>query len=162
MNGEQFENAVVALLQPLNAQGFVVSAMPDNLAQLPQQRNGGRIYVYYDESTYDDSQSMDLIAQNERVHIFLICTNHKRRGVGGLYDMIEKAKKLVIGKRDEAEMLKRFRLVSDKSAVPMGFEDNLWHRVVTLATDTEFLQTFTDEQISPNMSGIAFEGGLTE
>ena len=162
MNAEQIENAVVQLLQPLTSQGFIVDAMPDNLARLPQQKDGGRIYVYYDESNYDDSKTMDLIAQRERVQIMLICTHHKRRSTGGIYDMIERAKKCIVGKRDEAELLQRFRLVSDKSAVPMGFEDNLWHRVVTFTTDTEFFQTFTDDQISDDMSGMVFQGGLTE
>lgn len=158
MTYEELENQVAEILSPLEAEGFRVFVMPEKLSELNTRRQEkGRITILYQDSNFKESKSLDYIVQDETVTLQLICTNKDLRGSYGMYEMVRKAKDLLIGCR-LADM-GRFRLVSDKMDAPQGFEENLWHRIVTVNIDGIFSQKIPETQ-GPLVTRIGFDGPL--
>lgn len=156
MTYESLENKIAEILAPLNEQGFRVFVMPDRLSDLNLKRHEkGRITILYQDSSFKDSKSLDYIVQEESILLQLICTATELRGDYGMYEMVRKAKDLLIGFRVD-DLGARFRLISDKFDTPQGFDENLWHRVVTVTIDGQFTQKVPQET-GPLLTEVNFD-----
>lgn len=156
MTYQELEQAVAALLNPLSEQGFRVDPMPERLADLNLKRHEkGAVTIFYEESNFEDSKSIDFIVQPERVHLLLICSAPQLRGEFGLYELIRKIKALLIGA--DAPPFKRFRLVSDKVGSPFGQEENLWHRTITVMTERDYIQEYEEPEPQGYFAGATIE-----
>lgn len=161
MTYEQIENRIAEILAPLNTQGFRVFVMPEKLSDLDLRRHEkGRITILYQDSNFKESKSLDYIVQDETMTIQLICTATELRGDFGMYEMVRKAKDLLIGERVD-NLGGRFRLVSDKMGAPQGFEENLWHRVVTINVDGHFAQKVPAET-GPLLTAVEFDEEIND
>lgn len=98
MNYSDIEDDIVARLAPIAASNYMVIAMPNNNAANVKPQHRGAVVVQASMGEFKDQQSTSAASvMDEWVYIDLILRAKHLRGTGGIYDLSNLCKALLIG-----------------------------------------------------------------
>ncbi len=98
MNYTSIENDIVARLAPLVTAGYQVEAMPDRESDNIGVGHKGRVTVQVTMAKYGDHRSTPpAVVQEEDIYVDIILRARTLRALGGIYDLSELCRGLLIG-----------------------------------------------------------------
>lgn len=98
MNYTSIENDIVARLAPLVTAGYQVEAMPDRESDNIGVGHKGRVTVQVTMAKYGEHRSTPpAVVQEEDVYVDIILRARTLRALGGIYDLCELCRGLLIG-----------------------------------------------------------------
>lgn len=94
---ELLEDAFITKLEPLTGQDIEVVFMPENAAGNQPAVTKPRVTVMYAKEAAKDNESTDRVQQESDVSVLIQVEAVKRRGDLGLYDVMDRVEKLLVG-----------------------------------------------------------------
>lgn len=116
-----------------------VEVMPETQAAFSRPFLKPRVEVCYKNSDFKDPNSVFTISQEEYQVLELVIWCKLRRGTNGIYDILEKVRKSIIG--FEPTHCGKIYL---KSFKPEDYKDNLWTYTLTIQCKTMVNEDFTE------------------
>ena len=136
---ELLENDIVNKLTSDLGSAIQVEAMPDNQAQFSRPFVKSRVDVCYKNSDFDTPNSVYTISQHETQQLELAIQARQRRGLNGIYDVVNKVRKSIVGfspTHCSKIYLKKF--------IPEDFKDNLWYYTLVIECKTLINEDYTE------------------
>lgn len=160
MNYTSIENDIVARLAPLVSAGYEVEAMPDNDgSNIPAARKG-RITVQVGMVKFLEHKSISsAVVQDEEIYVEIIVRSRKLRATGGVYDLTELCRALLIG-YTPTNCKVMLRGVDWGGITPSERFDGIWTYSLRLATQSVSVGS-ADEDISVLISQITLLDGFS-
>jgi len=160
MNYTSIENDIVARLAPLVSAGYEVEAMPDNDgSNIPAARKG-RITVQVGMVKFLEHKSISsAVVQDEEIYVEIIVRSRKLRATGGVYDLTELCRALLIG-YTPTNCKVMLRGVDWGGITPSERFDGIWTYSLRLATQSVSIGS-ADEDISVLISQITLLDGFS-
>lgn len=159
MNYEQLETETLTRLQAkLDAAKFDIKIMPDNDASYTAPTQKPCVWIAYAGSTFDQVNktptfmSIGPTVQTEVATIELTFQGTKRRGDSQLYNLIELARKALVGW--ESSQAGKFYLVE---ARPFDRVQNIWDYKLILGAHAHVVQEEGDEVDGAQITQIGLE-----
>jgi hypothetical protein len=139
---EDLEDEVVSLLQ---GQFFDCAPLPDNQSSYTQSLKKPVAYVTYDTSDYQDSESISMIVQKDRIRFGFDIRARNRRGADGIFAMFE-----IIHNKVHGLNLLGYDKIQYLSFSPIeDSEPNYWHYYIQFTT----IANIADKQEAPDEDG---------
>jgi hypothetical protein len=91
------EDEVVARLVAVLPTGYVVAAMPEKQSQFPLGGEKVMVIVAFSESSFEGTDSMDLIVQKENISILVNIRSAKLRGAFSINQALQLIKVILVG-----------------------------------------------------------------
>jgi len=119
--------------------GIEVEVMPETQSQFSRPFLKPRVEVCYKNSDFKEPNSTYTISQEEYQVLELVLWTRLRRGTNGIYDLLEKVRKSIIG--FEPTHCGKIYL---KSFKPEDYKDNLWTYTLTIQCKTIVNEDFIE------------------
>jgi len=160
VNYTSIENDIVARLAPLVTAGYEVEAMPDNEAANRPPRQRGRVTVQVGMSKFGEHRSTTAaVVQEEDIYVDIILRSRTLRAVGGIYDICELSRRLLIGFTPQNCRLP-LSGVDFGGINPAELQDSIWTYSLRLRTQTISVGA-ADEDLTPLITAITFDDQTT-
>ena len=160
MNYTGIEDDIVTRLAPLVTAGYEVEAMPNNEAANIPPKQRGRVTVQVGMSKFNDHRSLSsAVVQEEDIYIDVILRARTLRATGGIYDLCELSRRLLIGFTPNNCRLP-LSGVDFGGISPSEMQDSLWTYALRLKTQTISVGA-ADEDVTPLITAITFDDQTT-
>ena len=136
---ELLENDIKTKITTDLGVNYEVEVMPETQAQFSRPFLKQRVEVCYKSSDYTSPQSTNYISQHETQQLELVLVSKLRRGTNGIYDLMNKVRKSIIG--FEPTHCGKVYL---KSFKPEDFKDNLWYWTLTIECKSMITEDYTE------------------
>lgn len=94
---EQLEDECIAKLQPLVADNIDVENFPEKKAGIQPAVEKPRVSVLYASEKGQPNEITGMVVQPGDTQVIFKIEGMRRRGTGGIYEIIEKVKELILG-----------------------------------------------------------------
>jgi hypothetical protein len=160
VNYTTIETDIVARLAPLVTAGYEVEAMPDNEGANRPPRQRGRVTVQVGMSKFGEHRSITAaVVQEEDIYVDIILRARTLRATGGIYDLCELARRLLIGFTPQNCRLP-LAGVDFGGINPAELQDSIWTYSLRLKTQTISVGA-ADEDVTPLITAITMDGQTT-
>jgi hypothetical protein len=160
VNYTTIETDIVTRLAPLVTAGYQVEAMPDNEAANLPPRQRGRVTVQVGMSKFGEHRSITAaVVQEEDIYVDIILRARTLRATGGIYDLCELARRLLIGFTPQNCRLP-LAGVDFGGINPAELQDSIWTYSLRLKTQTISVGA-ADEDVTPLITAITMDGQTT-
>jgi len=160
VNYTGIEDDIVARLAPLVTAGYEVEAMPNNEAANIPPKQRGRVTVQVGMSKFGEHRSITAaVVQEEDIYVDIILRARTLRATGGIYDLCELSRRLLIGFTPDNCRLP-LSGVDFGGISPAELQDSLWTYALRLKTQTISVGA-ADEDVTPLITAITFDDQTT-
>lgn len=165
---EQIENCIVERLKPLEAlPDFDVVALPENHKDFERPTIQGRITVAYEMSDFDQGRSGAVpalsagnVVQENEMHFHIAVQARKLRGERGIYDLITKVKKLLLGFQPGGADPMKLVKIGMADTREQAFVEGLWTWVLIFRTVVPEIEEIPEDN-DPLLKTTAFDEEFT-
>lgn len=152
------EDKCVEQLQSVIQSAALVAAMPENESEFKKVQAKPIIYVAYEESEFQQSASTGPVKQFEDAVISCNIRAGKRRGTGGIFEMLKKVKESLQGFKIPGLGEKKLELKSIK-LIARDSEERFWEYNISFSFQKVQAQVLEDEGevLTDNYQGSTFQ-----